>query len=270
LQVRNRAIRLYYMTRPNGMLNFGDDLSPILYTYASGRDRERSDLADCDVIGLGSLLQEAVRSSQRWRLKLRALVLRRARPVVWGTGIIDGRDVAGTDHLSVASVRGPLTAARIAPGCTSFGDPGLLVGEWFQERRKTHAIGIVPHYVDEGSAGVAALSVQFPDCRVISVNAPAAQVVKAISECDLILSSSLHGLIVADTMGIPNARMQFSKSIKGGDFKFADYGASVGRGALLSETLTGRELITAVEGRDFGYQSGIPAMARMIRAAVPA
>lgn len=262
-----RAIRLFYMTRPDGQLNFGDDLSPLTYSYASGRPCQKASLADCDVIGLGSLLQEAVRSSRRYGLVWRSLVRRRAKPVVWGTGIIDGRAVRTASHLTVASVRGPLTAASIAPGCTTFGDPGLLVGDMFQDRRKSHALGIIPHYVDEAGPAVLAMTARFPQARLISVNAPAMQVVRAISECDIILSSSLHGLIVADALGIPNARLTFSDRIKGGDFKFADYGASVGRGALLAEV--GAIRPDAIGGRDFAYQTGIAALARAIRAAVP-
>jgi hypothetical protein len=255
------------MTRPDGALNFGDDLAPLVCSYAWGRPCERADLGDCDVIGLGSLLQEAVRSSRRRGLVFRSLILRRARPMVWGTGIIDARPVASARHLNVLSLRGPLTAASIAPGCTSFGDPGLLVGEMFQERTKRHAVGIVPHYVDEDSPAVAALLDRLPGARRISVNAPAMDVVRAISECEVILSSSLHGLIVADALGIPNARLSFSDRIKGGDFKFADYGASVGRGSLLAEpdpmSLTPRSVLA----RDFTYQSGIPRVAKAIRAA---
>ncbi len=264
-----KPIRLFYMIRPDGGLNFGDDLSPLVFSYATGRPCVRSRLGDCDVIGLGSLLQEAVRSSERRGLVFRSLVLRRARPLVWGTGIIDSRAVASARHLTVTSLRGPLTAASIAPSCTSFGDPGLLAGEIFQERRKQYAVGIVPHYVDEGSPAVTALTDRMPGARLISVNAPAMDVVRAISECELILSSSLHGLIVADALGIPNARLAFSDRIKGGDFKFADYGASVGRGTLSAEPDTASVNPASVLARDFGYQQGLTRVIRAIRDAAP-
>ncbi len=262
-----KAIRLYYMTRPDGRLNFGDDLSPLVFSYAWGRPCVRSDLADCDVIGLGSLLQEAVRSSRRRGLVWRSLVLRRARPMVWGSGIIDAREVRTARHLTVLSLRGPLTAARIAPDCTSFGDPGLLAGEMFQERSKRFPVGIVPHYVDEESPAVAALTDRIPGARLISVNAPALDVVRAISECEMILSSSLHGLIVADALGVPNARLTFTDRIKGGDFKFADYGASVGRGQLTAEPDLNLLNQSEVMSRDFGYQTHIPLVVQAIRKA---
>jgi hypothetical protein len=52
-------------------------------------------------------------------------------------------------------------------------------------------------------------------------------VVKAISECKLILSQSLHGLIVADALGIPNVWIEPSSKMIGGEFKFHDYFSTI-------------------------------------------
>jgi hypothetical protein len=38
-----------------------------------------------------------------------------------------------------------------------------------------------------------------------------------------VLSSSLHGLIAADALGVPNAWIGLSDALRGGDFKFRDY-----------------------------------------------
>jgi pyruvyltransferase len=42
-------------------------------------------------------------------------------------------------------------------------------------------------------------------------------------ECKIVLSSSLHGLVLADSFQIPNKRIVLSNNIIGGDFKFKDY-----------------------------------------------
>ena len=44
-----------------------------------------------------------------------------------------------------------------------------------------------------------------------------------INNCKCILSSSLHGLIFADSYGIPNIHILFSDTIGGGEYKFKDY-----------------------------------------------
>jgi hypothetical protein len=57
---------------------------------------------------------------------------------------------------------------------------------------------------------------------------PPADVVGAIAGCDFVLSSSLHGLVVADSFGIPNAWLRVSDRQRGEGFKYRDYYAAFG------------------------------------------
>jgi len=57
---------------------------------------------------------------------------------------------------------------------------------------------------------------------------PVADVVAEISKCEAVLSSSLHGLVVADSFGIPNRRAVASDLLTGGDYKFRDYYSAFG------------------------------------------
>lgn len=47
--------------------------------------------------------------------------------------------------------------------------------------------------------------------------------VKQVAKCDFILSSAMHGLICADSLGIPNKHIILSNNVTGGDYKFRDY-----------------------------------------------
>jgi autotransporter strand-loop-strand O-heptosyltransferase len=65
--------------------------------------------------------------------------------------------------------------------------------------------------------------------KIINITSDVYEFINQVLECEFILSSSLHGLIVADAYGIPNHRVEISSLIHGGDFKYLDYYASVSR-----------------------------------------
>jgi hypothetical protein len=51
------------------------------------------------------------------------------------------------------------------------------------------------------------------------------------------LTTSLHGIITADALGIPNHWLRVSENVFGGDWKFLDYFSAVGRTTLAPLTL---------------------------------
>ena len=110
-----------------------------------------------------------------------------------------------------------------------YGDPALLCPLLYQpDMTKTHRLGIIPHYVDKGNSLVERF-LQDPEVRLIDIQGGIYNVIDEINQCELIASSSLHGMIVADAYGVPSLWIRLSNTILGGDFKFKDYLASVGR-----------------------------------------
>jgi pyruvyltransferase len=65
-------------------------------------------------------------------------------------------------------------------------------------------------------------------CKLLSPFSPWETAVSAIWSSSKVISSSLHGLIIADVYGVPNAWLPIPR-LKEGSFKFIDYFSSQGR-----------------------------------------
>jgi len=99
-----------------------------------------------------------------------------------------------------------------------------LAGHWWEGRvrpAKTYRVGIIPHYVDREHPAVIEAS-KLSGVLLIDVFWPVEEVLRAIQSCSFVLSSSMHGLIVADAFEVPNRRLRLSSGLIS-DFKFVDY-----------------------------------------------
>ena len=190
--------------------NLGDVLTPVLLA-GLGYEVEWASQQSADLLATGS-------------------IVRFARPgqFVYGSGIMWATDTPSPLARYLA-VRGPLTrkiVLRCGGDCPEvYGDPALLLPRVHAEPvEQCHDVGIVPHYVDDEAVRAA-----YPDAHIISpLSADPLAVVDQIRACRSILSSSLHGIIVAHAYGIPAAWVRFSDRLDGDDVKFRDYAASVG------------------------------------------
>ena len=54
------------------------------------------------------------------------------------------------------------------------------------------------------------------------------EVFEKISKCEFVVSSSLHGLVFSDALGIPNLHLKVTDKLGGDGFKFNDYYSSFG------------------------------------------
>ena len=162
---------------------------------------------------------------------------------IWGSGLLDENMEVPYKPYKICSVRGPLTRnALLKKGieCPSlYGDPALLLSKFYQPQViKKYKVGIIAHYVDEDNYLIKLLAQNNSNVLVISMTRYSdwKDIPNQICSCEKIISSSLHGLIISDSYGVPNHWVKFSNKIKGGYFKFHDYFASVGR-ELIEPTL---------------------------------
>tara|TARA_R110001606_G_C15367013_1_gene649143 strand:- start:645 stop:1442 length:798 start_codon:yes stop_codon:yes gene_type:complete len=196
--------------------NFGDYLSPLIVEMLSGKRVEYADAKHADLLAIGSILPK--------ERKAKGLFLKR-RLHIWGSGTDRENRVYAGRHTYHA-VRGAITASQIEnlQQTPALGDPGLLVDRLWEGRKKPgkkYRLGIIPHYVDHADSRVQNLS-KINKTKIINVFSPVHSVIEEILQCDFILSSSMHGLIMADAFGIPNRRTKFSSGVIS-DLKFDDY-----------------------------------------------
>jgi pyruvyltransferase len=149
----------------------------------------------------------------------------------WGPGIGNADDCVNPAAF-ICAVRGPRSYKRaIESGCKLervFGDPALLLPLIYHPpQRKKHAVGVVAHYVDQQIV-FQRYGHESREILLIDVLDVPERVVDAIASCERIISSSLHGVIVAHAYGIPAAWVSFSDKIGGDGTKYHDYFESVG------------------------------------------
>jgi len=157
-------------------------------------------------------------------------ILHRARPdaLVWGSGLMS--DHSPPYLARVLTVRGALTRAALeatgAPSGIPLGDPALLVRYSSVAATPTsstrHHLGVIPHYTDARSPRVKAF-IGRTGASMLDIRWPTRALLRAIGNCDLIASSSLHGLIAAHALGIPSIWLHVGDRLHGGSFKFLDF-----------------------------------------------
>lgn len=155
---------------------------------------------------------------------------------VWGSGLIKEDFRLQSIPKKIHSVRGPLTRQVLLNQgiyCPeAYGDPALLISRYYRKYvDKKYSCGIIPHYCDENNPILQDFCRRHPECLLIKMRDydDWHDIPDQIMMCCRIISSSLHGLIIADSYGVPNVWVKFSDKIVGDDFKYQDYFHSVGR-----------------------------------------
>ena len=173
--------------------------------------------------------------------------------IVWGSGSFGC--LKGVSPYHICSVRGKLTQDILTKEgikCPEkHGDPALLLPLYYQPPSnglQHYSLGIIPHISELNHPMVDIIRRKHPEVLIIDLSKYKkwTDIIDQICSCKCILSSSLHGLIVSDTYGIPNCWIELSGNLLGGHFKYHDYGSSVMR------ALTQPIVIKTIEDIQFG------------------
>ena len=214
--------------------NFGDMLTTDIFHKVFNISVEHASPQKCDICGIGSILELFFTDSMP--LKKRIKKLFEPPVIVWGSGFIkpeQNQKYIPIRKMDIRAVRGKITLERIqkyikTKHAVVLGDPGLLCSRIIDTHNinKKYELGIIPHYVDSKNPYLNNIRVK--NSVIIDIKKPVEQVLEQIAQCRCIISSAMHGLIAADSFGIPNIRMVLSDNIVGGDYKYDDYYSAFG------------------------------------------
>lgn len=195
--------------------NFGDEITKEIIENIFKRRVTWTPADACDIIGAGSIIEEVTQNKGS------------NRPYLWSSGFIQPGDLTISDsNYKVLGVRGKESLKRVTNATSDIvlGDAGLLASYLLKTAPdKQYKLGILPHYVDIDHPLIEHFAGD-PSVIIIDATWPCQRVVEEIAKCDAVFSSSLHGLIVSDSLNVPNAHLRLSENkIKGGLYKFNDY-----------------------------------------------
>lgn len=254
------TLKLYWSTSlQNGRKNFGDWLSPVLCEALSGMRVVHARPNKCDLMALGSILGKA--RNHFWNRRID----------IWGSGLIEDSGPFKSPHR-IHAVRGWRTARLVVNQAIGVvGDPGLLCPILVPDNvaaRKDFSVGFIPHYVDQNNPLVKSAVERIPRARFLDIFSDTFDFIRQVASCECVLSSSMHGLITADALGVPNAWLRLSDKVWGRDFKFYDYYSIYGLEDIEPFPLTPEtsmdEILQALENYDRPGLDGIKK--RLLRA----
>ena len=218
-----------------GLNNFGDCLSPDILKYYGLTPVYVSNQLDADIVLAGSILQ--------W-------IDSNYTGFIVGTG---GDDVMYSfPNAKIVAVRGKLTHRNFVGHqdyeSIIYGDPGLLMTYVYPEEvKQEYDLGIIPHFVDLNTEKVNRWRKTFDNENVLFISplGNPKEIIKKIKSCKCIVSSSLHGLIIADAFHIPNIRFVDRKTMPTAfyDYKFEDYYSSLDLDDVPCISITGDETL---------------------------
>lgn len=255
---QDKALKLYWWRYDYpSKLNFGDEVTTYIIERIFGNVVEHAEINDAQMIGAGSILEycdEVHGGSER-------------KIAVWGSGFIQGDSVLKYDSYDFYAIRGRLSAARITDRSVAVGDPGIMMSYAYPEYYsavKRYDVGIIPHYVDAKNQAVERLRGEKNVLIINPLDTPL-EVARQINQCRIIFSSSLHGLIFADSYSVPNYWTPLSNDLTGGAYKFNDYYSVYGERARENDLLASFQDWRVLEGSFVSKNLG-PIQERLIKA----
>jgi hypothetical protein len=243
LHIKNlseQEIKLYQYREKDGTINFGDELSVDILNRLFHVKVNVTDLEHANFLAVGTILGLVSKKISNKKTKL----------LVWGSGIFENnsaiKELENYQNITYLAVRGMLTKNALGlNNSVAIGDPGLLSNLIYRDKvQKNGKIAIILHigaFFYHKKEAEEFLKIIDKDERFffIDYNNKPEYVANQIKASKLVISSAMHGLIMADSFGIPNAkllsendRLEGHKENGENNIKFEDYYSVVSKNFL--------------------------------------
>ncbi|WP_111625686.1 polysaccharide pyruvyl transferase family protein [Gelidibacter algens] len=242
-------INMFWHKIPFGKKNFGDVLGPYIVKNLTGREPMYTPLLHKGVNK--SFILTYLRAIYNRKLSLREMyyniqfltskkqnLLITIGSVIdwytnpdcdiWGSGIMSRNSkVTNANFYAVRGKYSQLRLGELGYKVPEYiGDPALLTPLIYTPRsEKKYTLGIIPHYLHYDET---IKKLNSDNILIINLLDAIEKVIEDVNSCEIIISSSLHGIIIGHAYGIPSLWVRLSNgNIGGDDIKFADYFSSV-------------------------------------------
>lgn len=205
--------------------NFGDMLMPFILKFFDVKTNIiksdiKSDINNVDLYGIGSIAH---------------MIPNDYKGYIWSTGFIYPNFKLNCINTPFA-VRGKLSLNQII--CNNkdniiLGDGGLILEKIYKPViKKSYKLGVIPHYIDliyKHNEPFETFNIfNSNDVLLIKSTNDVQDVIDMALSCDMIMTSSLHGLILCDSYNIPHCLYKTMETEmymhkKQFSFKFHDY-----------------------------------------------
>jgi pyruvyltransferase len=236
--MKTKVIKIYYYKGNN----FGDELGPYIVTQLSGLKTQYKEIVVSPLRMVLRIIKNIIHFRFYYLKQIKSISFDKKvlvpigstiargnkKTTFWGNGFLNKKE--SFKGGKIYAVRGKYTDEKLRKdgfkGCSVYGDPALLLPIIYPIHNrciKRNEIGIIPHYLDLPYFQ-ANYSNKYKIIDLTTNNVEG--IISEICSCKKILSTSLHGIIVAQAYDIP--ALWIKKNDIGTDgFKFHDYFSSV-------------------------------------------
>lgn len=197
----------------NKIRNLGDAINPYIIERVSGLPSVYCNKSQAHVLGIGSIFFDASMHSY-----------------VWGSGMINAeKPIPPIDASKIRALRGKKTVEALTnlgykvPD-VPLGDPGYLLNKIYSSPisgSRRYRACIIPHHASINHP-VFKKYRKMDDVCVFNILTDNLSEIRDLIDSEVVISQSLHGLIFAESLGIPNVWIsdRFDERWK---FKFEDW-----------------------------------------------